>query len=48
MQTNSMLEQARETRKKIRKVFMDKVDTIAAYDIVEQIHIDLGKECILG
>ena len=36
MQTNSMLEQARETRKKIRKVFMDKVDTIAAYDIVDE------------
>ena len=31
-----MLELARETRKKIRKVFTDKVDTITAYDIVDE------------
>ena len=36
MQTNNMLELARETRKKIRKVFTDKVDTITAYDIVDE------------
>ena len=30
MQTNNMLELARETRKKIRKVFTDKVETITA------------------
>ena len=35
MQIDSMLELARKTRKKIREVFGDKVDTIAAYDIVE-------------
>ncbi|MCK3942912.1 hypothetical protein HCC47_08860 [Streptococcus suis] len=35
MQTNSMLELARKTRKLIRQVFEDKVDTIVAYDIVE-------------
>ena len=33
MQTNNMLELARETRKKFRKVFTDKVETITAYDI---------------
>ena len=31
MQTNSMLELARETRKKIRGVFRERVDTIAGY-----------------
>lgn len=35
MQTNNMLELAREIRKKIRVVFDDKVDTIVAYDIIE-------------
>ena len=33
MEKNDMLELARETRKKIRKVFTDKVDTITAYDV---------------
>ena len=33
MEKNDMLELARETRKKIREVFTDKVDTIKAYDI---------------
>lgn len=33
MEKNDMLELARETRKKIRKVFTDKVETITAYDI---------------
>ena len=33
MEKNDMLELARETRKKIREVFTDKVDTITAYDI---------------
>ena len=36
MQTNNMLELARETRKKIREVFTDKVDTITAYDINDE------------
>lgn len=36
MQTNSMLEQARETRKKIRGVFRERVDTIAGYDFVDE------------
>lgn len=36
MQTNNMLELARETRKKIRKVFTDKVETITAYDIDDE------------
>lgn len=35
MQTNSMLELARETRKKIRGVFRERVDTIAGYDFVD-------------
>lgn len=35
MQASSMLELARETRKKIRKSFGNKVDTIVAYDIIE-------------
>ena len=33
-----MLELARETRKKIRKVFTDKVETISAYDIDDPNH----------
>ena len=33
VEKNDMLELARETRKKIREVFTDKVDTITAYDI---------------
>lgn len=36
MQTNNMLELARGTRKKIREVFTDKVDTITAYDINDE------------
>ena len=36
MQTNSMLELARETRKKIRGVFRERVDTIAGYDFVDE------------
>ena len=36
MQTNNMLELARETRKIIRKVFTDKVETITAYDIDDE------------
>ena len=31
-----MLELARETRKKIRKIFTDKVETITAYDIDDE------------
>lgn len=31
-----MLEQARETRKKIRGVFRERVDTIAGYDFVDE------------
>ena len=38
MEKNDMLELARETRKKIRKVFTDKVDTISAYDIDDPNH----------
>lgn len=38
MQTNNMLELARETRKKIRNVFSDKVDTITAYDIDDDLN----------
>ena len=36
MEKNDMLELARETRKKIREVFTDKVDTITAYDINDE------------
>ena len=36
MQINSMLELARETRKKIRGVFRERVDTIAGYDFVDE------------
>ena len=36
MQKNSMLELARETRKKIRGVFRERVDTIAGYDFVDE------------
>ena len=36
MLTNSMLELARETRKKIRGVFRERVDTIAGYDFVDE------------
>ena len=38
MEKNDMLELARETRKKIREVFTDKVDTITAYDIDDPNH----------
>ena len=38
MQTNNMLELARETRKKIWNVFTDKVDTITAYDIDDDLN----------
>ena len=37
MEKNDMLELARETRKKIRKVFTDKVETITAYDIDDKL-----------
>ena len=36
METNKMLELARETRKKIRGVFGERVDTIAGYDFVDE------------
>ena len=36
MEKNDMLELARETRKKIREVFTDKVETITAYDIEDE------------
>ena len=36
MQINDMLELARETRKQIRKVFGERVDTIAGYDYVDE------------
>ena len=36
METNKMLELAKETRKKIRGVFGERVDTIAGYDYVEE------------
>ena len=36
MERSDMLELARETRKKIREVFTDKVDTITAYDINDE------------
>ena len=38
VEKNDMLELARETRKKIREVFTDKVDTITAYDIADPNH----------
>ena len=38
MEKNDMLELARETRKKIREVFTDKVDTITAYDINDELN----------
>ena len=36
MQINDMLELARETRKQIRKVFGERVDTITGYDYVNE------------
>ena len=36
MQINDMLELARETRKQIRKVFGERVDTITGYDYVDE------------
>lgn len=36
MERSDVLELARETRKKIREVFTDKVDTITAYDINDE------------
>ena len=36
METNKMLELAKETRKKIRGVFGERVDTIAGYDFVDE------------
>ena len=36
METNKMLELARETRKQIRKVFGERVDTITGYDYVDE------------
>ena len=36
MQINDMLELARETRKKIRKIFGERIDTIAGYDYVDE------------
>ena len=33
---NDMLELARETRKKIRKIFGERIDTIAGYDYVDE------------
>ncbi len=36
METNKMLELAKETRKKIRGVFGERVDTMAGYDYVEE------------
>ena len=37
METNKMLELAREIRKKIRGVFGERVDTITGYDYVDEI-----------
>ena len=36
MQINDMLDFARETRKQIRKVFGERVDTITGYDYVDE------------
>ena len=36
MQINDMLELARETRKKIRQIFGERIDTIAGYDYVDE------------
>ena len=36
MQISDMLELARETRKQIRKVFGERVDTITGYDYVDE------------